>query len=178
MNIVAFGASTSTTSINKALATFAASLIESAEVTVLDLNDYQVPLFSEDCEKADGLPSAAKQFLADLSHADALVISFAEHNGHYPAAFKNLFDWATRINREVYQHKPAVYLATSPGPGGAASVLAAATKSAQFFGGDVRASVSIPSFYDNFDLSKGEITNPDLLVQVQEAVAKLSADCT
>ena len=178
MNIVAFGASTSTTSINKALATFAASLVESAKVTVLDLNDYQVPLFSEDCEKTVGQPSSAKQFLADLSHADALVISFAEHNGHYPAAFKNLFDWATRINREVYQHKPAVYLATSPGPGGGASVLAAATKSAPFFGGDVRASVSIPRFYDNFDLSKGEITNPDLLVQVKEAVAKLSGDVT
>ena len=178
MNIVAFGASTSTTSINKALATFAASLIKSAKVTVLDLNDYQVPLFSEDCEKTVGQPSAAKQFLADLSHADALVISFAEHNGHYPAAFKNLFDWATRINREVYQHKPAVYLATSPGPGGAASVLAAATKSARFFGGDVRASVSIPRFYDNFDVSKGEITNPDLLVQIKEAVARLSEDFT
>lgn len=51
MKIVAFGASTSTTSINKALATFAASLVESAEVIVLDLNDYQVPLFSEDYEK-------------------------------------------------------------------------------------------------------------------------------
>ena len=176
MKIVAFGASTSTTSINKALATFAASLVESAEVIVLDLNDYQVPLFSEDCEKAVGQPEAVKQFLADLAQADALVISFAEHNGHYPAAFKNLFDWATRINREVYQNKPAVYLATSPGPGGAASVLAAATDSARFFGGDVRASVSVPRFYDNFDVDKGEITNPDLLAQVKEAVARLTQE--
>ena len=174
MKIVAFGASTSTTSINKALATFAASLVEPAEVILLDLNDYQVPLFSEDCEKTVEQPAAARQFLDDLAQADALVIAFAEHNGHYPAAFKNLFDWATRINREVYQHKPAVYLATSPGPGGAASVLAAATDSARFFGGNVKASVSVPSFYDNFDVDKGEITNPDLLAQIKEAVGKLT----
>ena len=35
-----------------------------------------------------------------------------------------------------------VYLATSPGPGGAQSVLAAATGSAQFFGADVKASLA------------------------------------
>lgn len=174
MKIVAFGASTSTTSINKALATFAASLVESAEVIVLDLNDYQVPLFSEDYEKTVEQPAAARQFLDDLAQADALVIAFAEHNGHYPAAFKNLFDWATRINREVYQHKPAVYLATSPGPGGAASVLAAATDSARFFGGNVKASVSVPRFYENFDVDKGEITNPELLAQIKEAVGRLT----
>ena len=119
-------------------------------------------------------PAAARQFLDDLAQADALVIAFAEHNGHYPAAFKNLFDWATRINREVYQHKPAVYLATSPGPGGAASVLAAATDSARFFGGNVKASVSVPRFYDNFDVDKGEITNPELLAQIKEAVGRLT----
>ena len=173
MKVIAFGASTSANSINKALATFAAGLVEHAEVTVLDLNDYPVPLFSEDSEKTIGQPDGAKQFLADLSRADALVISFAEHNGHYPAAYKNLFDWATRIDRKVYQNKPAVYLATSPGAGGAASVLAAATNSARFFGGDVRASVSVPRFYDNFDMDKGELTDPELLAQIEAAVEKL-----
>jgi len=173
MKVIAFGASTSANSINKTLATFAAGLIEHAEVIVLDLNDYPVPLFSEDSEKTIGQPAGARQFLTDLAQADALVISFAEHNGHYPAAYKNLFDWATRINREVYQHKPAVYLATSPGPGGAASVLAAATNSARFFGGDVRASISVPRFYDNFDADKGELTDPGLRAQIEAAVKKL-----
>ena len=174
MKIVAFGASTSSTSINKTLATYAANLIEGAEVTILDLNDYQVPMFSEDTEKEIGQAEGAKAFLADLAKADAIVVSFAEHNGSYPAAYKNLFDWSTRIERNVFQEKPAVYLATSPGPGGAQTVLAAATGSAPYFGAEVKASVSVPSFYDNFDLEAGQFRNQEIAQQVKQAVESLA----
>lgn len=173
MKIVAFGASTSSTSINKALAEYAANLVEGAKVTVLDIANYHVPMFSEDVEKEIGQAEGAQAFLRDLSDADAYVISFAEHNGHYPAAYKNLFDWATRIERSVFQDKPAVYLSTSPGPGGAATVLAAATNSAPYFGGNVKASVSVPSFHDNFDLDKGAIHNLTIQEQIQDAVSLL-----
>ncbi|MGF1749447.1 NADPH-dependent FMN reductase [Vibrio cionasavignyae] len=173
MKIIAFGASTSGTSINKLLATYAANQIEGADVEVLDISQYDVPLFSEDKEKEIGQAQGAKQFLDDIAQADALVISYAEHNGHYPAAYKNLFDWATRIEREVFAGKPAVYLATSPGPGGAATVLAAATNSAPYFGGNVKASVSVPSFYDNFDLEKGSIRNESIVAEIKTAVNQL-----
>lgn len=173
MKIVAFGASNSSTSINKTLATYAANQIENADVTVLDLNNYQVPMFSEDTEKEIGQAEGAKQFLADLAQADAIVVSFAEHNGSYTAAYKNLFDWATRIERNVFQDKPVVYLATSPGPGGAQSVLAAATGSAPYFGAKVAGSVSVPSFYDNFDLEAGTFRNEEVAAQVKEAVSGL-----
>ncbi|MYM59792.1 NADPH-dependent FMN reductase [Vibrio sp. OCN044] len=176
MKIVAFGASTSSTSINKTLAGYAASLVSGAEVKVLNLNDYDVPLFSEDKEKEIGQASGAKEFLSDIAQADALVISFAEHNGSYAAAYKNLFDWATRIERNVFADKPALYLATSPGPGGAASVLAAATASAPYFGAKVKASLSIPSFYDNFDMELGKLTNLSLSSQLESAIDKLNLD--
>ncbi len=175
MKVIAFGASTSSTSINKALATYTANLIDDAQVQVLDINNYNVPMFSEDLEKEIGHAEGAKGFLRDLSEADAFVISFAEHNGHYPAAFKNLFDWASRIDREMFKNKPAVYLATSPGPGGASSVLAAAAGSAQFFGGNVKATVSVPSFYDNFDLESGKVTNDEIAAKLKDAVAQLVA---
>lgn len=173
MKIVAFGASTSSSSINKSLATYTANLVNDADVTVLNISDYQVPIYSEDKEKEIGQAEGAKKFLADIAEADALVISFAEHNGYYPAAYKNLFDWASRIDQEVYQHKPAVYLSTSPGAGGAKSVLSAATASAQFFGGEVKASISVPNFYDNFDAEKGEVTNPEIVASLKAAVAAL-----
>jgi NAD(P)H-dependent FMN reductase len=173
MKVIAFGASTSSTSINKALATYAASLIEGADIEVLDLTQFDVPLFSEDKEKEIGQAEGAKAFLDAIATADALVISYAEHNGHHPAAYKNLFDWATRIDREVFKGIPAVYLATSPGPGGAASVLAAATNSAPYFGGNVKASISVPSFYDNFDLESGQLTNAELVDKVQSAIKQL-----
>ncbi|MGY3570352.1 NADPH-dependent FMN reductase [Vibrio paucivorans] len=174
MKVIAFGASTSSTSINKALATYAANLVEGAEVVVLDINNYQVPMFSEDLEKEIGQAEGAQGFLNDLAEADAFVISFAEHNGHYPAAYKNLFDWATRIDREVFKNKPAVYLATSPGPGGAQNVLAAAVGSAPYFGGNVKASVSVPSFYDNFNFETGAVSNDEIVAELKQAVAKLA----
>ncbi|MEF1299956.1 NADPH-dependent FMN reductase, partial [Vibrio parahaemolyticus] len=56
---------------------------------------------------------------------------------------------------------------------GAQSVLVAATGSAPFFGADVKASVSVPSFYENFDLESGEIVNQEIAEQVKQAVALL-----
>ncbi|MCE0494541.1 NADPH-dependent FMN reductase [Vibrio salinus] len=174
MKVIAFGASTSSTSINKFLATYVAGLVPGADVEVLDINHYDVPMFSEDKEKEIGQAQGAKAFLDDLSKADALVISFAEHNGHYPAAYKNLFDWATRINQKVYQDKPAVYLATSPGPGGAQSVLGAAIGSAGYFGGNVKGSLSVASFYDKVDLGEGVVTDLALETQLKELAEKLA----
>lgn len=173
MKIIAFGASTSRTSINKQLAAYAASFIKDAEVQVLDLNDFELPLFNVDIEAELGQPQAAKDFLAAIAGADALVISFAEHNGSYTAAYKNLFDWASRITGEVFAGKPAVYLSTSPGPGGAGSVLASAIGSAKFFAADVKASLSVPSFYDNFDSEANELSNLELKAELAKVMAKL-----
>ena len=174
MKLLAFAASSSKKSINKKLATYAASLVEGAQVDVLDLNDYELPLFSEDKEEALGQPELAIKFLSKIGESDAVIISFAEHNGSYSAAYKNLFDWCSRINRNVFQDKPLIYLSTSPGQGGAANVLAAAVKSAKYFGGDVKASLSIPSFYDNFDVDAGRISNRELDEQLRAALKALS----
>jgi NAD(P)H-dependent FMN reductase len=173
MKVLALAASSSSTSINKRLATYAAGLAANAEVEVLDLNDFEMPIFSEDKEKELGQPEPAKRFFQKIGEADAIVISYAEHNGSYAAAFKNVFDWTSRIDMKVYQGKPVIMLATSPGPGGAASVLAAATGSAPYFAAEVKGSLSIPSFYDNFDMEKGELRNEELVEQLKTIVAAL-----
>lgn len=176
MKVVAFGASTSSTSINKTLAAYAAHQIAGADVEVIDLIDFPAPLFSEDTEKEIGHSPSAQKLIAKIGRADAVIVSFAEHNGSYTAAYKNLFDWATRIERNVFQNKPVVYLATSPGPGGAQSVLASAVGSASYFGADVKASLSIPSFYDVFDVASNEFKETELKGKVQEAVDTLLAE--
>ncbi len=176
MKVVAFGASTSSTSINKTLAAYAAEQIPGADVEVIDLIDFPAPLFSEDTEKEIGHSQSAQKLIAKIGRADAVIVSFAEHNGSYTAAYKNLFDWATRIERNVFQNKPVVYLATSPGPGGAQSVLASAVGSAPYFGADVKASLSIPSFYDVFDVENNEFKEIELKGKVQEAVESLVAE--
>ncbi|MGR6838618.1 NADPH-dependent FMN reductase [Aliivibrio wodanis] len=174
MKILALAASSSSTSINKQLATYAASLVPNSDIDVLDLNDFEMPIFSEDKEKELGQPEPAKRFFQKIGEADAIVISYAEHNGSYAAAFKNVFDWTSRIDMKVYQGKPVIMLATSPGPGGAATVLAAATGSAPYFAADVKGSLSIPSFYDNFDMEKGELRNEELVQQLKTAMSALA----
>lgn len=176
MKILAFAASNSRTSINKQLIAYAASLLDTDTVEIVDINDYEMPIYSSDLEKAHGIPEAASRFLNKIEAADALLISFAEHNGNYTAAYKNLFDWASRENQKVYQGKPIVMLSTSPGPGGAKSVLSLATGSAHYFNGEVKASLSVPSFYDNFDQGKGELKDPELKAQLKAVLATLEAN--
>jgi len=174
MKLLAFAASSSSKSINKQLATYAASLVADATVEILDINDYEMPLFSQDKEEVLGQPDAAKAFYAKLGQADAIIISFAEHNGSYTAAYKNLFDWTSRIDMKLFQNKPMVLLATSPGPGGAKTVLTAAAGSAPYFAADVKGSLSIPSFFDNFDSETQQISNPAILDELKTVLAQLN----
>ena len=174
MKILAFAASSSRNSINKQLATYAASLVEDANVTVLDINDYEMPIYSSDREEESGIPDQAHAFRKMIGKADALIISFAEHNGSYTAAFKNLFDWTSRIDRKVYQGKPIVMLATSPGPGGAKNVLNTAVTSAPYFGGEVKAHLAVGSFYEAFDQEMSRFKNEEVQMNVEAALATLS----
>lgn len=170
MKIIAFGGSPSKNSINKKLATYAANLFENAEVEVLDLNDYQMPIFTVDIEKEIGRHELAKAFLAKIATADILVVSLAENNGNYSAAFKNVFDWCSRITGKVFQEKPMLLMATSPGARGGASVLEIAKKAFPFYGGNVKAAFSLPSFDANFDIVNGKISNPELDNQLKEII--------
>ena len=173
MKVLAFAASNNKQSINRALAAYAANLIEKAEVEVLDINDFEMPIFSDEREKELGQPDQAKRFFQKIGEADAIIVSYAEHNGSYTAAYKNLFDWTSRINSKVYQNRPMLMLSTSPGPGGAANVLASAKTSASHFAADVKASISVPSFYDNFDVDTNQLTNAQIKRELQQAVQLL-----
>lgn len=170
--IIAFGASSSNTSINKQLATYAAGLFKNAAVEIIDLNDYEMPIFSVDKEAA-GIPELAKDFYAKIGTADFLVISFAEHNGSYATAFKNILDWTSRINAKTFQEKPVLLLATSPGARGGSSVLEIATKRFPFQGAMVKGSFSLPSFHENFDPNKG-ITAPEYQSQLESIIASIT----
>ena len=176
MKILAFAATSSSKSINNQLVRYAAGQLEEAEVEILNLSDYELPLFSEDREAELGQPELAKAFLDKIGSSDAVIISFAEHNGSYTVAYKNTFNWASRINTKVFQNKPMIMLATSPGPGGAASVLAMATASAPYFNGRVKASLSVPSFYDNFYLEQGRIINNEIDRQLLTVMNSLFED--
>lgn len=173
MKIIAFGASPSKNSINKKLATYAVSLFANAEVEILDLNNFQMPLFTVDLEAEIGQHELAKAFLAKIQSADFLVVSLAENNGNYSAAFKNIFDWCSRIDVKIFQEKPMLLMATSPGARGGASVLEIAKTAFPRYGADIKATFSLPSFNANFDIEKLEISNPELNNQLKEIIKDL-----
>lgn len=158
--VIALGGSNSQKSINKVLATYTANLLKNADLTIVDLNDFKLPLYGVDLETESGIPEAASQLNALIEGADGIVLSLAEHNGSYSAAFKNAFDWLSRIDQKVWKGKPMLLMATSPGGRGGASVLETAKVSFPHLGGNVVATFSLPKFHDNY--SDGSIVNEEL----------------
>lgn len=168
--IIAFAGSNSSTSINKQLVTYASSLVKDVEVKVLDLNDFEAPLFGVDIEsEMGGAPESAHKLLNLLKSTDGIVLSLAEHNGAYATVFKNLFDWMTRIDGKVFAKKPMLLMATSPGARGGQSVLKIAEDRFPWHDASLVGLFSLPSFGDNF--KDGKITNDELnnqlLVQIE-----------
>lgn len=175
MNILAFAGSNSSTSINKELVKFAIENFSSNKdkITLLDLNNYSMPIFSVDEEKK-GFPLEAYQFLKQIKDSDLIICSLAEHNRSYTAVFKNILDWASRIEVEVFQKKPMFLMTTSPGGFGGGNVMAEAQKFFPQFGAKILDTFSLPKFYENFDLEKG-ITNPELLKEIEEKLKQLKS---
>ena len=167
--IVAFGASSSKKSINKDLASYAASIIEDANVLILDLNDFEMPIYSIDYENDHGIPEKAFKFKEKLKTADGIIISFAEHNSVYTAAFKNIFDWISRIEKVVWFNKPMFLLSTSDGDRGAKTVLQIAYNRMSFGNPHKIPTFSLPNFKKNFDKNNG-ILDIDLNDEFQNAL--------
>ncbi|UPQ75963.1 NADPH-dependent FMN reductase [Chryseobacterium nepalense] len=176
MKILAIAGSNSETSINKLLVSYAASLIQNAEVEVVDMNEFEMPIYKHQREVESGLPQEAKNFAAKIDAADILIVSLSEHNGTYSSAFKNVFDWTSRIkDRAVWNEKPMLLMATAPGARGGLGVLEAAAKRFPLHGGNIVDTFTLPFFNDNFDKSAQTISNEEKDSELKEKIAKISA---
>lgn len=167
-NIITLGGSSSKNSINKQLAEFAGSLLKDVVLDRIDINDYDLPLYSIDIENETGFPKDLSLLNEKVEKADGIIISLAEHNGAYSAAFKNAFDWLSRIEAKVWRNKPMLLLSTSPGPRGGQSVMDLALSRFPYNGGNIVGSMTFPSFGQNF--VDGAIVNPELKVKLDELI--------
>lgn len=174
MKILSFGGSNSKRSINKQLASYVASLFESAEVKNIDLNDFQMPLFSVDLEEEIGIPEQTNAFLSAIDSCDLIVLSLAENNGSYNVGFKNILDWSSRVkDRKVFAEKPMFLMATSTGARGGEAVLEAGAKRFPFMGAKILDTFSLPTFDSNFDVETGRISNEELNNQLIKKVQSI-----
>lgn len=174
MKILALAGSSSKNSINKKLATYAAGLFNASETAIIDLNDYELPLFSVDKEKELGKPDVARAFLDKIEWADVIVLSVAEHNAGLTAAFKNIYDWASRQKKEVWGHVPMLLLSTSPGKRGGQNAMEAAKISLPYYGANIKATFSLPSFNENFDVEAGQISNKELDDTLKDSISNFN----
>lgn len=158
--VLALGASNSSKSINTLFATYVAAQIEHSTVVGIDWNDLVLPLYSPDLELAQGIPEDVQHFYNTIQSVDAIVLSLAEYNGMPTAAFKNLWDWTSRIDMKFWANKPMLLMAASPGGRGGANVLATINGLLPHLGGNVITQFSLPSFHSNF--LNGQLVNEEL----------------
>lgn len=169
-HIITIGGSNSKNSNSKKLAEYAAELLSDVTITNVDLNDFAMPLFSVDEEIENSFPDRAISLNELLDKADGFVIALAEHNGAYSVAFKNMFDWLSRIELKVWRDKPMLLLSSSTGERGGAAVLEIAKNRFPRHSAKIIATMIFPSFFDNF--KEGKIVNAALQDELSLAIQK------
>ncbi len=169
--VIAFAGSNSSKSINKILASYVAQNIPNSQVKILDLNDYNLPIYGIDLEETSGVPKVAHDLLNEIKSSEVIVLSLAEHNGAYSAAFKNAFDWMSRIDSKLWSNIPMLLMSTSPGERGGATVLEIAKLRFKYMGGNIIDSFAFPSFFENF--KNGKVVNKELDNLINEAIRKI-----
>jgi chromate reductase len=176
MKVLAIAGSNSGVSINKQLVAYASAQFENAEVEVIDLDAFEMPIYKHERELTGGVPQEAKDFAAKIDGANVLLVSLAEHNGTYSTAFKNVFDWVSRIkDRTVWNEVPMLLMSAAPGARGGAGVLEAATKRFPFHGGNIVETFSLPFFNDNFDKAAQKISNEEKDSELKDKIKKIAA---
>ena len=120
--ILAFAGSTRRDSFNKRLVPIACrgARDAGAEVTLIDLKDFPLPLFDQDLEAEHGMPEGGAKLKRLFSEHDGLLISSPEYNSSITGVLKNAIDWVSRPAPDepplvAFRGKVATLMSASPG---------------------------------------------------------------
>ncbi len=177
--IIALAGSLKANSLNKKLVKIAAKGAEDAgaEVTYVDLADFNIPLFSEDLE-AEGVPSGVNDLKRLFADSHAILLASPEYNGSITGVLKNALDWLSRPSKDpnigsAFQGKVAGIMATSPGGLGGIRGLVH-TKDVLFnLGVTINPkTIAVPNAYSVFD-NDGNITDADIEANVKNLATQV-----
>jgi chromate reductase, NAD(P)H dehydrogenase (quinone) len=117
IRILAFSGSARRESLNRKFLAVAVQFAREAggEVTLVDLNEYPLPIYHGDLEDADGIPANGKKLIEFIAKHDALLIASPEYNSMISPLLKNTIDWCTRDDENPFVGKVAAVLSASPG---------------------------------------------------------------
>ncbi|MFA6960010.1 MAG: NAD(P)H-dependent oxidoreductase [Opitutaceae bacterium] len=118
--ILAFSASARRESLNRKFLSAAVTSVRAAggEVTLIDLNDYVLPLYHGDLEEAEGLPANATRLVELIAAHSGVLIASPEYNSMITPLLKNTLDWCSRADEDPFPGKVAAIVSASPGPFG------------------------------------------------------------
>lgn len=160
MKIVAIPGSLRKNSYNKMAIKYLAQGAEEAgaEVEILDLKEYNLPVYDSDIEK-EGTPENVEKFVQKIIDADSIIICTPEYNHSIPGGLKNAIDWASRSSHHPFQDKPLALAGTSGGYWGTIRCQQAMIPVLRALGSHIlHTQVFIPSAKKVFD-EEGNITD-------------------
>ncbi len=87
-----------------------------ANAHIINLSDYDMPLYNGDYENKHGVPDTARKLIEVLTGCDGVFIATPEYNGCMPPLLKNTIDWMSRVGLEQFAGPVYGIGAASPGP--------------------------------------------------------------
>lgn len=160
--ILAFAGSARKDSFNRKLLAATVKAVETAggQVTLVDLNEYALPLYHGDLEEAEGLPGNAVKLIELVQSHAGLLIASPEYNSQLTPLLKNTIDWITRADENPLTGKVAAVVSASPGSLGGARSLQHARHLLLHLGCHVApAQCILPQAHEAFD-ADGVLLNP------------------
>ncbi len=179
--ILVFGGSLRAESYNHKLAIVAAEGAREAgaDVTLISLRDFRLPMFDEDLESAEGMPETAQRLKALFTENDGLIIASPEYNSTITAVLKNTIDWVSRSTSpdekplSALRGKSAAILAASPGGYGGARSLAQLRPFLENIGISVLPDqVTLPKAHEAFDAG-GKLIDAGVVASIKALGAGL-----
>lgn len=120
--ILAFSGSTRRESFNSRLLAIAVEAARGAgaDVTLIDLADYPLPIFDQDLEQESGPPENAMKLKELFLQHQGLLLACPEYNSSVTPLWKNTIDWVSRSDKQhaalaAFNDKTAVIMSASPG---------------------------------------------------------------
>ncbi len=173
--ILAFAASARRESLNRKFLAIAVEAARAAggEVTLIDLNEFELPLYHGDLEEAQGMPPNGLKLIGLLNHHAGLLVASPEYNSMITPLLKNTVDWCSRADDNPFDGKVAAVISASPGPYGGVLSLRMAQLLLLGLGCQVLpGKVGLPHAGKAFD-PQGRLTDTQALRSVQALAGKL-----
>lgn len=119
------------------------------DTALIDLAEFQLPMFEETIDKQENPPESLKQVYKMLQQADAMIFVSPEYNGGYTPALKNMVD---HFPKSTFYRKPLGVVSVSTGSlGGMRGALQMQALATAVFAIPVAQLLLVPQVINKFD---------------------------